>query len=303
MAGCASQTLQTDQLVSSRPQTLPVRHLIAAVPFHPQQQYQCGPAALAMALNFSGVAVLPDELVPRVYVPAREGSFQVEMLAASRAYQRLSLPIQPDLESLLTWVAAGHPVLVLQNLGLSWYEKWHYAVVIGYDLESGKITLHSGETDFYTVSLKVFERTWRRGEYWGMVTLKPGQLPVAQDAATYFQALAAFERAAGAQQTEKAWLAGVDRWPDSLPLLMGYGNFLYNRQYYPAAADQYRRVTQLNPDYAPAFNNLAAALVKTGARELAITAATRAVEIDPDNAARYEQTLHDARALKGKAAP
>jgi len=296
LAGCALNAPQTAQLIDTTPDGLPRRHLIAQVPFHAQDAFQCGPAALAMALNHSGVAVAPDDLVSRVYVPARQGSFQVEMLAASRAYQRLSMPIRPTLEALLRWIAADQPVLVLQNLGLSWYPRWHYAVVIGYDLDAGKITLHSGETAFYTLPLRTFEHTWARSQQWGMVALIPGDLPVVESEESYFQALAAFE-GAGGRGVGKAWRAGLQHWPESRNLLMGYGNHLYGSKQYAAAAQQYRRVVALNPEYAPAFNNLAAALVERGDRAGAIAAATRAIALDPGNAARYRENLVAAQAL------
>ena len=52
----------------------------------PQREYQCGPAALATVLAASGVAVTPDDLTARVYIPERRGSLQPEMIAATRAY-------------------------------------------------------------------------------------------------------------------------------------------------------------------------------------------------------------------------
>ncbi len=67
--------------------------------------------------------------MPLVYVPARKGSFQIEMVAVTRSAGRLACQISPSLDTLLLENNAGHPVLVLQNLGMSWYQKWHFAVV------------------------------------------------------------------------------------------------------------------------------------------------------------------------------
>ena len=36
---------------------------LSGTPFFPQEEYQCGPAALATVLNAAGVAVAPDDLV------------------------------------------------------------------------------------------------------------------------------------------------------------------------------------------------------------------------------------------------
>ena len=89
-----------------------------ATPFFPQEEYQCGPAALATALVSAGAQTTPEALVPQVYVPERKGSFQVEMLAAARRHGMVSYALAPKFEDLLREIAAGTPVIVLQNLGI-----------------------------------------------------------------------------------------------------------------------------------------------------------------------------------------
>jgi len=295
LAGC-SATPQTRSLLDNRADLpLAAKRELTEVPFHPQEEYQCGPAALATILNASGVTVAPDELTPRVYVPKRKGSFQVEMQTATRHYRRLAYPLEPSLETLLQTVDAGYPVLVLQNLGLDWYPQWHYAVVVGYDLDRGEIILRSGVTERYVVGLKLFERTWRRGKHWALVALKPGQLPPRADAKRYFLAAAAFEPQAGFDKARKAWLTGLSRWPNHREMLMGYGNLLYVQGDPASAGAQYRRVTELYPDYAPALNNLAQSLIDTGRAAEAVRYAERAVErAGEQEAVLYRETLEQA---------
>ena len=52
---------------------------LTTVPFFPQEEYQCGPAALATVLTWTGVNVTPAELAPQVYLPERQGSLQLEI--------------------------------------------------------------------------------------------------------------------------------------------------------------------------------------------------------------------------------
>lgn len=141
LSGCA--TPQTKRLLESAP-AFPQRVELSAVPFFAQEAYQCGPAALATVLNNSGLNVTPDELGPQVYVPARQGSLQFELLAAARRYGRVPYVLRPQLEILAAEVAAGNPVLVLQNLGIAALPFWHYAVVVGFDLARADIVLRSG---------------------------------------------------------------------------------------------------------------------------------------------------------------
>lgn len=280
------------------PGNITPRQQLENVPFFPQEEFQCGPAALAMVLRHSGVAIAPDTLVPQVYVPERQGSFQVEILAASRGQGRLPLTIEPALSSLLAWLDAGQPVLILQNLGLNWVPTWHYAVAIGYDLEREEVVLHSGVTANYRVPFTLFERTWQRAGRWGMVTLDPGHLPVAEDHERYFNAVAAFEPSASAIDREKAWQAGLDQWPDSLPILMGYGNLLAEQGRLNKAAATYQQVLALDDQYAPAYNNLADVYIRQQKPVAAISMATQAVLLNSEHHSLYLRTLDEARALQ-----
>lgn len=290
LAGC-STTPQTKALLTAAPSGIPLRKELTEVPFYPQEQYQCGPAALATALQFSGSDATPEALIPLVYVPGRQGSFQVEMLAATRRHHRLAHIIEPSLEGLFASVAAGQPVLILQNLGLDWYPRWHYAVVVGYDLERRHVLLRSGITERYVMGMKLFERTWRRAEHWGMVTLRAGELPASGSDRAYFLSAAAFETQAPPALADTAWRAGLDRWPHSIELLMGHGNFLHGQGDTAAAIERYQAVTVLAPHYGPAHNNLAQALMAAGHRDEALASARQAVAIGGDMAHLYRETL------------
>src|SRR5207248_928581 len=167
LAGCA--TLQLQALVGSRSAGIPQRAELEAVPFFPQEDYQCGPAALAMVLSAGGKAIEPEVLRPQVYLPDRHGSLQIEMLAATRRNGFVAIELAPSLPDLLAEIAAGNPVVVLQNLALDWYPAWHYAVAIGYDLKARRITLRSGTERRLQMPLDTFEHTWRRSGYWAIL--------------------------------------------------------------------------------------------------------------------------------------
>ncbi|HEY0844223.1 MAG TPA: PA2778 family cysteine peptidase [Noviherbaspirillum sp.] len=276
LTGCATPTRA---LLSGSANHLPPRTELAATPFFPQERYQCGPAALAMSLTSAGIDVTPEILKPQVYVPQREGSLQPEMLAAARRHGAVAMTIPPSLDALLAELAAGHPVLVLQNLSLAWMPLWHYAVAIGYDLERDEIILRSGTTERLAMPLPTFDKTWERGKRWGMVALPPGRLPVTVGESAVVEALMTFEKTSEAAPARQAYAAALQRWPRNLALQLGMGNTAYAAGDRRAAAAAFREATQTHPDNAPAFINLATVLLELGEVKQARQAAEHALAL------------------------
>jgi tetratricopeptide (TPR) repeat protein len=295
LGGCATPP-QSASLLERTPAAFAAPVVIDGVPFFAQDQFQCGPAALATVLVASKVDVTPEQLTPLVYVPEREGSFQVELVATARSFGRVAYTLKPELGALLEEVRSGNPVLVLQNLGLASYPKWHYAVVKGFDLERRKVLLNSGVIEDYWMSLATFERTWARGEHWALVVLQPGSMPATAEALSYFNAVVALELSGHADAAERGYTSGLQRWPNDRNLLMGYGNLLYSRKQLQAAANMFRTAAQQHPTYAPAHNNLAQLLFELGSKEEALASATKAVTLGGDYSAAYHDTLQMIRA-------
>lgn len=289
LAGCAG-TPQADALRASAPPHLAAPRLLAHVPFIAQDEFQCGPASLAMALRASGVAADADALKAQVYLPAREGSLQPEMLAAARRYGRLAVQLPPRLEAVLAQVAQGIPVVVLQNLALPVAPVWHYAVVIGFDLPRDEIVLHSGLTEKQRLPLSVFERTWARSGRWAMVATTPEVLPAAVAPAALLSAAAALEQVdpGAARRTYAALSLRV---PTLANAWFGLGNSAYAAGDPDAARLAFERTVELAPDHADAWNNLAHALLALRRPAEAQRAAQRAVALGGERLPRYRDTL------------
>jgi len=288
LAGCAAT--QISSLIERRPVGLPQTAEITATPFFAQEDYQCGPASLAAVLVHAGRDATPESLLPQVYLPARKGSLQAEMLAATRRHGLVAYPLAPRMEDLLRELAAGTPVVVLQNLALDWAPQWHYAVAIGYDLDARQIVLRSGVTRRLTMALDTFERTWARGDSWAMLALPADRLPATATESAYVSAVASLERVAPAA-ARRGYATALARWPRSLAVQIGLGNLSYAMRDLPAAAAAYQRATQDHPEAADAWNNLAQALHELGSRDAALAAARRAVSLGGPRLPAYRETL------------
>lgn len=293
LLGACSSSLQSTALVRQTPERFTAPAMLPSLPFFPQDDYQCGPAALATVLGASGVSLSPQALVPLVYVPARQGSFQVEMVAAARSFGRLAYQIPPTLDALFAEINKGHPVLVLQNLGLSWYPQWHYAVVKGFDIQQRRVILNSGRIENYEMRLSVFERTWARSKHWAIVVLEPGIVPASAEALRYFNAVVAMEQTNSPELTGPAYRAGLDRWPNDRELLMGYGNMLYSANRPVDAGNRFEAVIAHYPDYAPAYNNLAQIRFEQGRVKEAEEYASQAIAMGGDYLEVFRETLRE----------
>jgi hypothetical protein len=234
------------------------------VPFFPQQRYQCGPAALATVLSYAGKPADPDRLAKRVYLPARRGSLQVELLGATRREGLIPYPIRPTLGEIVEELNAGRPVLVLQNLGVTVKPIWHYAVVIGRDRDGDNVILRSGTTRREVMPTGRFLRSWQRAGSWGFVVLAPGELPVRPDRERYLKAVAAVEAVGGYEDALRGYRAALRRWPNEPSAQLGIGNSHYGLGELEQAASAYRRLLEIEPGNLAGYNNLAQSLADQG---------------------------------------
>jgi tetratricopeptide (TPR) repeat protein len=292
LAACATPP-QTKLILDFPPAFLP-RHIeLTEVPYFAQEAYQCGPSSLAMSLSAAGFAVTPETLKPELYLPDRHGSLQVEMLAAARRQGAVAYQLKPEMKDLMREIADGTPVVVLQNLGLSWYPVWHYAVAIGYDIDNAEIILRSGPEQRQLLPMRTFEYTWARSGYWAMVALPPGKIPVTAEAASFITAVSALEKSGDPERVQITYIAALKRWPGNLSAQIGIGNTAYRMHDLPGSETAFRQAVHDHPDSVAALNNLAQVLADQAHYDEALDAAQRAVSLGGPLAPTANKTLAD----------
>jgi len=286
--GCASWTPQTKALAESRPEGVPGAHELTEVPFFAQSDYQCGPASLAMVMVAAGVKTTPDELVPEVYLPERKGSLQVEMLAAPRRHGLVSYQLAPSYADLIRELAAGTPVIILQNLGIK--EGWHYAVAVGYDWDNGMLQLRSGLNERQELPFAMNEMAWRRSGYWAMVAVPPGRIPASADEQRWLAAIAALERTGQSAAARTAYRTFLARWPANVNAAIGLANAHHALGELTEAERVLREAAKHAPDSVVVLNNLAQVLADQGRYREALPYVERAAATGGPHAGAVSQT-------------
>jgi tetratricopeptide (TPR) repeat protein len=281
LGGCSTpgQTLQLRQASLG----IPAQHEIESTPFYPQLDYYCGPATLAAMVNFQGQPGKPGDIASQIYVPDLKGSLQEEIVAAARQFNLLPVQLDGTLASLLREIASGNPVLILQNLGFESMPRWHYAIAIGYDLNTETIILRSGTDKRLTRPFSLLERTWQRANNWALVIVPVGVIPVTASEDSYLSSVIDFEQTSDINLAHQAYLDAAKKWPSNLSAQIGIGNTAYALKAFAMSESAYLTALQLSPRLGQLWNNYAYALAQQGKMSESLAAIKRAIEISPDN--------------------
>ena len=295
LSGCASMYPQSNLLLTKAPQ-VPSQAEITEAPFFAQTEYHCGPAALATILNHHDIAVSPEAIAPYVYAPGVKGSYQLELIAAARSYGLAVYPLESKLSTLIEEIASGNPILIMQNLGLPWSPVWHYAVVIGYDLNNQNFILRSGTEKRLLTRFTTFERTWTSANSWAVVIAPTDSTPKTALPHRWVKSLEDLQTMNHILETQVGYQAAKERWPDNLLVHLGMGNLLYEVKDYVGAKSAFASYVNLAPKNPIGWNNLAYSLGQLGCTN-ALKAITCASALNTKNQVDIGSTQKEVELL------
>ncbi|WP_051560164.1 PA2778 family cysteine peptidase [Marinobacterium jannaschii] len=253
---------------------------ITGVPFFPQETNQCGPASLASVLSYQGIQVTAAELKSVLFLPGREGTLQIDMMATARRFGTVPYPLQPSWDALQKEVAAGHPVLVLQNLAFDWWPQWHYAIVIGFNRDNRTVILRSGNNRRYVLALSTFLNTWSRSGHWALVILPPGKAPVSLSASQVVAGILPLEPRQ-ADVALEAYRMLANSHPAESLYAIASGNLLLSLGRIGEAVRAYRMGLDQSPEEPVLWNNLAWGLNEAGCLAAARRILLRGLKLNP----------------------
>ncbi len=140
---------------------------IPGVPFHAQEDYQCGPASLAGVLNFLGDPVTPDEIARVVFRPELRGSVSLDLALYPRGRGLSSRFWRGTVEDIVRNVDAGQPLVLMLDLGLGPVSTYHFLVAVGYAPQG--LIANTGRREHALLPWAEVLRTWERADYWTLL--------------------------------------------------------------------------------------------------------------------------------------
>jgi ABC-type bacteriocin/lantibiotic exporter with double-glycine peptidase domain len=148
------------------PMTGDVR-LIENVPFFPQEDFQCGPASLAMVLNHRGIHVTPDEIAKEIFSQSAGGTLTIDMVLYAEKRGLTALQYVGNMRELKSAIDSGYPTIVLVDYGYSLYKRNHYMVVKGYNRRG--VIVNSGRDSNRFIKEEDFLNAWGKTNFWTLV--------------------------------------------------------------------------------------------------------------------------------------
>lgn len=291
---------QTKQLLATPP-AIASAYQIDQVPFYPQQEFFCGPTTLAEVAGFHGLSKSPDDIAPATFTPALEGTLQIEMAAATRQLGMVAYTQhRADMSQLLSLVAEDIPVIVLQNNSIGWLPQWHYAVVVGYDMNAKQVILHTGVTESHHLNFSTFERTWRRANYWLLAMLPADKTSEQLDPFIYTKACQDLMNTGQTEAGIAALTSATKQWPDYwLPYFL-LGNHYFSSQPLQAAS-WFEQGLEFAQQQVPYLNNYAVLLSELGCHNQASSLIEQALQIAPTDSILLssQQTIQAAQQTAG----
>lgn len=147
--------------------------LIDNVPYFEQEDFQCGPAALATVINYwylkeqGKMGVTVESVAAAIFSPTARGVLGLDLDIYARRLGFLVLEPPGTVEGIKKHIDAGLPVIVLVDYGRFLYQQNHFMVAKGYTERA--IIFNSGPQENLVVPNGDLEKIWRRTGFWSLV--------------------------------------------------------------------------------------------------------------------------------------
>ncbi|MGE4263012.1 MAG: C39 family peptidase [Desulfovibrio sp.] len=139
---------------------------VTGVPFHAQEDLQCGPASLAMVLNHLGDPVTPEEISRALYRKDLRGVVSLDLALYPRGRGFATRFFRGSEQDVAAAVDAGQPLLVMVDEGFGGIRVLHFMVVTGYDAHG--VLVNSGRSQGLRLGWGEFLSAWDGADRWAL---------------------------------------------------------------------------------------------------------------------------------------
>lgn len=150
--------------------------LIPGVPFYQQDDFQCGPAALATVMNYwyarlgSKDPLAPGSIGKEIYSPTAKGVLGVDLELYAKRHGFSTSQYSGSLQDLRKLIDEKTPVLILVDFGIGVLQVNHFLVITGYTPNG--VVANTGRAENEPISARRLEPAWKKTGYWTLV-VKP----------------------------------------------------------------------------------------------------------------------------------
>ncbi|TAN61711.1 peptidase C39 [bacterium] len=136
--------------------------VIDNVPFFPQSDYMCGPAALASVMGYYGGNDGISDVARQVYQERLKGTLPIDLAIYAKERGFEVNYYSGGLDDLKEKLSAGVPLILFLNLGFKSYPVGHYITALGYNDNLKVVLAHSGIVKEDVFTYKKLLDAWQK---------------------------------------------------------------------------------------------------------------------------------------------
>ena len=146
--------------------------LLRGVPFFRQDDFQCGPSALATVIHYwyvkKNVDKRPsyDDIVAAVYSPGARGVLGVDLELYAKRLGFDAAQYSGSIADIRDNINKEVPLIILVDYGFLMYQGNHFMVTTGYTDDG--IVVNSGRKQNEIIPDRELEKIWQKTGYWSL---------------------------------------------------------------------------------------------------------------------------------------
>lgn len=147
--------------------------LLADVPFIKQDDFQCGPSALATVINYWDIKVGTnrnislERIVEDIYSPTAKGVLGMDLEQYARKLGFVTQCYSGNIEDIKRRIDEGIPLILFVDYGISSYQRNHFLVTTGYTGDA--IIVNSGKRENEIIPAERLKKIWKKTDFWTLL--------------------------------------------------------------------------------------------------------------------------------------